>query len=364
MFNPRRWRHFDFWLLGGVAVLVVFGIAMIRSAIAGNETLAGLPARQAQNALVGLGVVLVAAVVDYHFWRALTRPMYIGLLAVLLYLEISGATTFGAARWLDLGFTQVQPSELAKVLLILILADDISRNEERIRTWGGVLRSLALAAVPAFVIFRQPDLSTAILTMVLWAAIIFAAGIKPKHLATLAGGALLVLIVAFPFLEFYQKQRMVLFLAPEADPGARYNVDQALISIGSGGWFGQGYAHGSQVQLRFLKVRHTDFIFSALAEEFGWVGAFAVLLLLAFVIYRCLRAARTARDTFGALIGYGVATLIFYQAAFNIGMNLNLLPVAGLPLPFISYGGSALWSALLGVGLVESVVIHRQELEF
>jgi rod shape determining protein RodA len=364
MLNPRRWRHFDFWLLGGVALLVVFGIAMIRSAIAGNETLAGLPAAQTQNALLGLVVLLIASIIDYHFWRALTRPMYLGLLVLLLSLEIGGSESFGAARWLDLGFTQVQPSELAKTLLIIILADDISRNEERIRTWGGVLRSLALAAVPAFVIFRQPDLSTAILTMVLWAAIIFAAGIRPKHMATLAGSAMILPIVAFPFLQFYQKQRLVLFLAPDADPGARYNVDQALISIGSGGWFGQGYGDGTQVQLRFLKVRHTDFIFSALSEEFGWIGAVAVLLVLAFVIYRCLRAARMARDTYGALIAYGVATLIFYQAAFNIGMNLNLLPVAGLPLPFISYGGSSLWSALLGVGLVESVVIHRQELEF
>jgi rod shape determining protein RodA len=364
MFSLRRWRHFDFWLLGAVGLLVVFGVAVIRSAIAGNETLANTAQRQALYALIGMAVLLGATILDYHFWRAVTRPMYVVLLLVLLALEVAGSSSFGASRWLNLGFILVQPSELAKVLLIIILADEIARREDRITTWGGVLRSLVIAAIPAIVILRQPDLSTAILTMVLWAAIIFAAGIRPRHLAMIAAAAVILPIVAFPFLAFYQRQRLVLFIEPSVDVSATYNVQQALIAIGSGGMFGQGYLHGTQVQLRFLKVRQTDFIFSVIAEEWGWVGALAVMVVLGFIIYRCLRAARQSRDTFGALIAYGVATLIFYQAAFNIGMNLRLLPVAGLPLPFISSGGSALWSLFLGVGLVESVVLYRQELEF
>lgn len=364
MLSLRRWRHFDFWLLGAVCLLMLFGIAVIASAIAGNATLASTAQHQALYAAMGMVVLVGATLLDYHFWRAVTRPMYVILLAVLLALEVAGSSSFGASRWLSLGFILVQPSELAKVLLIIILADEIARREDRITTWGGVLRTLVIAAIPALVIFRQPDLSTAILTMVLWAAIIFAAGIRTQHLAIIAVAALVLPIIAYPFLAFYQRQRLVLFIDPSVDVSAEYNVKQALIAIGSGGLFGQGYGHGTQVQLRFLKVRQTDFIFAVIAEEWGWVGAIAVMAVLAFIIYRCLRAARQSRDTFGALIAYGVATLIFYQAAFNIAMNLQLLPVAGLPLPFISSGGSALWSLLFGVGMVESVLLYRQELEF
>jgi rod shape determining protein RodA len=171
---------------------------------------------------------------------------------------------------------------------------------------------------------------------------------------------------SFPLLADYQQDRITNFLFPaaEASYGETYNIQQALISIGSGGWFGQGYGHGSQVQLRFLKVRWSDFIFSAMAEEFGFVGTALVMALMLFVVYRCLRAARLARDTYGALIAYGVATLIAFQALVNIGVNLNLLPATGLTLPFVSYGGSSLLSALLGIGLVQSVVLRHKALEF
>jgi rod shape determining protein RodA len=160
-----------------------------------------------------------------------------------------------------------------------------------------------------------------------------------------------------------QRVANFLFPDPEESFGATYNIDQALISIGSGGWFGQGYGHGTQVQLRFLKVRHTDFIFSAMAEEFGFVGAVAFLIVLMLVIHRCIRAARMARDTFGSLICYGVAFLIFFQSAFNVGMNLNIFPVSGIPLPFFSYGGSSLLTSLLGIGLVESVILRHKRIE-
>jgi rod shape determining protein RodA len=169
-------------------------------------------------------------------------------------------------------------------------------------------------------------------------------------------------IVGFPFLADYQRTRVLdfLFPNPEARLGDSYNIQQALISIGSGGWFGKGYNLGTQVQLRFLKVRHSDFIFSAMAEEFGFVGTILILGLLLFVIYRILRAARLARDTYGALICYGVATLVAFQAIVNIGVNLRMIPATGLPLPFISYGGSAILSLLLGIGLVQSVIVRHK----
>jgi rod shape determining protein RodA len=228
-------------------------------------------------------------------------------------------------------------------------------------------------------ILLQPDLSTSIVIFVLWFALTWASGLSVRHLLIAGGIGLVILAIGLPlllvnydptntdaFIKPYQIERIMNFLFPDptARHGAIYNVQQALISIGSGGWIGKGFESGTQVQLRFLKVRHSDFIFSALAEEFGFLGTIIVLGLLLFIILRCLRAARIASDTFGALIAYGVATLLTFQAVVNIGMNLNLLPVTGLPLPFVSYGGSSLLSMLLGIGLVESVVLRHKSLEF
>ena len=309
---------------------------------------------------------MAATVIDYHFWRGVSRLLFVGIILLLLYVELVGATSFGATRWIQVGGITIQPSEVAKISLIIILADDIARNEDRLQSWSGILRTLILAIIPAVVILREPDLSTAILTMVLWAALAFAAGMPPRFIFIMGGAALLLpfIALALNLLQPYQLDRLALFFMPDADPSAAYNIEQSKIAIGSGGWIGQGYALSTQVQLRFLKVRHTDFIFSVMSSEFGLVGMVAFFGLLGFLVYRCLRAARLARDTYGALIGYGVATLIFYQAAFNIGMNLNLLPVAGLPLPFISSGGSSLWSVLLGIGLVESTILYRKDIEF
>jgi rod shape determining protein RodA len=195
---------------------------------------------------------------------------------------------------------------------------------------------------------------------------LWVSGLRLRHLAMFIAAGLTLPFVAFPFLEQYQQQRILNFIFP--DPNARhgdlYNIQQALIAIGSGGWLGQGYGHGSQVQLRFLKVRWSDFIFSAMSQEFGFIGTVIVILMLLFVIYRILRAARMAADTFGALVCYGVAVLIAFQAIVNMGVNLNLMPATGLTFPFISYGGSSLLSTLLGIGLVQSVIMRHRSLEF
>jgi rod shape determining protein RodA len=217
-----------------------------------------------------------------------------------------------------------------------------------------------------FWILAQPNLSTSIVIFVIWFAMLFASGLKWKHLLVFIGAAVALPFITFPFLVDYQQRRILNFLFP--DPNARYgetyNLQQALIAIGSGGLFGQGYGHGSQVQLRFLKVRWSDFIFSSMAQEFGLMGVLLVMLVFIFVIIRILRAARLSRDTYGALICYGVATMLSFQAIVNIGVNLNLMPATGLTFPFISYGGSSLLSALLGVGLVQSVVLRHKALEF
>jgi len=237
--------------------------------------------------------------------------------------------------------------------------------------------------MPVLLIYLQPDLSTSIVLVVIWMALYWAAGLTIRQIALMAAIVVVLMMIITPFMlnyflvgypkqenflifEYYQMQRIYNFLFPdpEARHGSIYNIEQSMIAIGSGGLFGQGYGHGTQVQLRFLKVRHTDFIFSALAEEFGFAGASFLILLFFFIIYRCFRAARLAKDSFGALISYGVATLLLFQGSFNIGMNLNLFPVSGLPLPFFSAGGSSLVTSLMGIGLVESVILRQKEIEF
>jgi len=362
------WRHFDFWLLGAVAILSIFGIAMIRSAIAGNIELteANAVLRQIIFVVVGFVIVLGTAAIDYHLWSSVSRLMYVGMAALLAVLFIVGAAFFGSARWFDTGIILIQPSELAKIVIIIVLADFFTRHKGEIGDLRVVARSLIMTIGIVVWIILQPNLSTSIVIMVIWFALLWVSGLKLKHLAIFAGLAVIVPIIGFPFLAEYQQQRVYNFVFP--DPEARYgdiyNIEQALVSIGSGGLFGKGYNLGTQVQLRFLKIRVSDYIFAAMGEEWGFVGTVLIMLLILFVVYRCLRAARLAKDTFGALLCYGVATLIAFQAMVNIGVNLRLIPATGLPLPFISYGGSSMLSLLLGIGLVESVILRQKSLEF
>ena len=362
----ETWKHFDFWLLGAVAILVIFGLGMIRSAIAGNEELLELFPRHIIFASIGFVVVIITASMDYHIWNPIGKVLYWVVAVLLAIVGVAGDALGGAQRWIDTGFFLIQPSELAKITMILVLADFFTRNQHRPHDLRWVVRSLLPTVLMVVSIFLQPDLSTSIVILVIWFALLWASGLQVKHLVLFIVLAITIAAIGFPFLEDYQQQRVFTFLFPNPDEtfGNNYNVTQALITVGSGGWFGQGYGQGSQVQLRFLKVRHTDFIFSALSHEFGFFGAVFVLAMIGFILYRCLRAARLAKDTFGALVCYGVTTFIFFHTAINVGMNLNLIPVTGLPLPFVSMGGSSLLSMLLGIGLVESVVLRHKTLEF
>jgi rod shape determining protein RodA len=341
---------------------------MIRSAIAGNIELteANAVLRQIIFVVVGFVVIMVVTAIDYHLWSSISRLMYLGMAILLGVLFVVGAAFFGSARWFDTGIILIQPSELAKIVIIIVLADFFTRHKEEVGDLRVVARSLIMAIGIVVWIILQPNLSTSIVIMVIWFALLWASGLKLKHLALFVGLAVIVPVLGFPFLAEYQQDRIVNFIFP--DPEARYgdiyNIEQALVSIGSGGLFGKGYNLGTQVQLRFLKIRVSDYIFAAMGEEFGFIGTVLIMLLILFVVYRCLRAARLAKDTFGALLCYGVATLIAFQAMVNIGVNLRLIPATGLPLPFISYGGSSMLSLLLGIGLVESVILRHKSLEF
>jgi rod shape determining protein RodA len=367
-----NWRHFDFWLLGAVAVLTIFGITMIRSAVAGNIESADSATNQLIFAVVGFTALLFIASIDYRVWASWNSLLYVGIITVLLGLKLVGGQVFGSTRWFQIGPINIQPSEFAKIVIILALANYFSRNQEQMGEMRPILRSLVLTLGITTFVLLQPNLSTTIVMVVVWFSLLWAAGLRIKHLLIFIGSGLAGAIVGLPLLyrlgviQDYQIGRVTSFLFPDpnASYGDTYNIEQALIAIGSGGWFGQGYGQGSQVQGHFLKVRWSDFIFSAMAQEFGFVGTTLVLLLFIFVIFRCLRAARMARDTYGALIAYGVAVVLVFQGMVNVGVNLKLLPATGLTLPFVSYGGSSLLSALLCIGLVESVILRHKALEF
>jgi rod shape determining protein RodA len=289
--------------------------------------------------------------------------MYLVTLGFLLFVFTAEAR-FGSVRWLEWGSILIQPAELAKIVVILTLANFFANNYKNAQKPVVILRSALLVGGLLIWIFLQPNLSTTIVLLVIWASFLWITGIKIKFILIVIGLILVVLLIGtatgFSFLEEYQRARITNFLFPdpEASYGDTYNVDQALITIGTGGWFGQGYNQSTQVQLRFLKVRHTDFIFSVLAAEFGFVGTVLAVGLLVLVILRCIRIAQNAPDIFGSLIAYGFGILIFFQTIVNIGVNMNVIPVTGLTLPFVSYGGSSLLSLMLGIGMVESVAMR------
>lgn len=375
MLRDISWRHFDFWLLGTVVLATAFGTTMIRSAVAGNEELLPVINRQIYFALAGLVLIFMVAAIDYRYWMALYRPIFIVMSLLLFALYLNAQEVFGAARWFQVGVLFVQPTEFAKIVAILLLARYFEKTQNEPRDLRWLFFAFLWTMGLGIWILLQPNLSNVIVLIVILVSLLWFNGIQLKHVLVFGGIGFLslgtiVLLSAFgvriPFLQEYQQQRIVNFILPDPNAtfGATYNVQQALIAIGSGGLFGEGYNYGTQTQLRFLKVRHTDFIFSAISEEFGLVGSLFVILVIVLVIWRCLRTAQKARDVAGMNIAYGVATLIFFQGMVNIGVNLNIVPVSGLPLPFISYGGSGLTSLMLGIGLVESVAMRHKQLEF
>lgn len=359
-----RWRHFDFTLMGATLLLIIIGILFIRSATldAVDPDLIGRVDSQITYTFLGLFVVVTLAAIDYRLLGVLEPYIYLFLIFALGLVAVVGQIgEAGAQRWLDVGIP-VQPSEIGKMLIILALGHHLSKRYDKLDRFSTVIISLIYIAVPAGLIFLQPNLGNVIAFSVIWFSMIWGAGLRLHHLVILGIAGVLMLPVLWLNMEDYQRERILTFLAPESEENAdaQFNRDQALISIGSGGLTGQGYASGSQTQGRFLRVRHTDFIFSVIAEETGFVGASTILFLMGVVIWRILDVASKARDELGSLICYGVAGIITFQTTVSVGMNLSILPVTGLTLPFVSSGGSSLLTLLFGIGLVQSVAMRNK----
>jgi rod shape determining protein RodA len=387
MTDRSSWRNFDWPLFWAVLLLCGIGIGMIYSATFTTADLSDLWLRQAIFAGAGVVALLVVALIDYRQLEILALPAFVFFVLSLVAVDLFGDTQgTGSQRWINIGGTFVQPTESGKFLLIIFMAWYLSWYREYMDRLPYLIIALFLLLAPLFFVYRQPNLGMTITYAFLGGTLILVSGVRYWQLGILGSGALVGIPLLATTLKGYMVERLCIFLDPprvellkrylaenqlpascssaEALSDAKYNVDQALIAVGSGHWLGQGWAHGSQNQGHFLRVRHTDFIFSVIAEELGLIGAGLVLLLLFFVVWRLLNIADRAQDHFGRLIATGVAAIIFFQTLSNIGMNIGMLPVTGLTLPFISYGGSSLVSMMFAVGLAESVIMRHRKIEF
>ncbi len=352
--DRRLLLHFDWLLVGLAAVLVGAGLLTLGSLVP------RLLMRQLAWLGIGAVVVLVLISIDY---RMLARWAYVGYVAGLMVLAavlVLGRAAQGARRWLNVGPFTVQPSELFKLVLILTVAAYLAGREDHRPGWDRIALPLLLVA-PAFaLIVKQPDLGTALVLIPVVMALLFVGGARWRDLAILMGGGLAAAPAFWLFLRDYQRERLLVYLDPFRDPlGSAWNVIQAKITIGSGQFVGKGLFGGTQSRLAFLPERHTDFIFAAFAESWGFLGAVALLAVYGLLALRGLEVAATARDSLGSLLATGATVLLASQALVNLGMVTGLLPIVGIPLPMVSYGGSALLTALGAVALIENVRMRR-----
>lgn len=317
---------------------------------------------------LGLAVMFIVALIPIWFWRSMSLLAYLGSLGLLVLVELFGTVGMGAQRWIDLGFMRLQPSELTKVTLVMVLAayyDWLPSEKTSRPLW--VLLPVLLILIPTALVLKQPDLGTAILLLAAGGGLMFLAGVHWAYFAAvIAAGVGLVTAVFksrgtdWQLLKDYQFRRIDTFLDPSSDPlGAGYHITQSKIALGSGGWNGRGFMQGTQSRLNFLPEKHTDFIFTTLAEEFGFVGGITLLTLYGLILVFCLVTALSAKDRYSSLVTLGISLNFFLFFAVNMSMVMGLAPVVGVPLPMVSYGGSAMLVLMAAFGIVQSAHIHR-----
>jgi rod shape determining protein RodA len=348
------------WLLVILIVMVAgVGFAMLFSAAGGNMD--PWAKRQIVRFGVAFGIMIVVAIINIRIWLRYAYALYFLALALLVAVEVAGHVGMGAQRWISLGFVNIQPSELMKIFLVLALARYY--NASAIEDIGRISRlfvPIMLIAAPTVLILRQPDLGTAIMVAMTGAVVLFLAGVRLWKFVVVGIAGLAAAPIAWQFLHEYQKKRIFTFLNPEIDPlGAGYHIIQSKIALGSGGLMGKGFMRGPQSHLHFLPEMQTDFIFTMLAEEFGLVGGLALIILYALILTYGMIIAARSRNQFGRLVAGGIISTFFFYVFINIAMVTGLIPVVGVPLPLVSYGGTVMLTLMIGFGLVISVGVHR-----
>jgi len=359
----NRLQKFDKVLIILLVSLLVAGMLGLYSAAYQKQIDTGqnFVLNQGVWILFGLMLVFVIAQTNYHAFLSVAYITYgLHLLSLILVLFM-GKSVLGAQRWISIGGVGFQPSEFAKIFTILALARIITDRPQRLETKRGLIAPLLLTFIPMILIFKQPDLGTAIVFLPIFLAMLWVGGIKLKYFLVMISTGFCSLPFFWHFLKDYQRDRLLVFMYPNADPlGAGYTINQSKIAIGSGMFLGKGWLGGTQNQLNFLPERHTDFIFSVIGEEWGFVGTAMLLLLFLILIIRGFKIAELTTDNGGKLIAVGMTTMLALHVIINIGMTLGLMPVVGMPLPFISYGRSALTTNLIAIAFIFNVRIHRK----
>ncbi len=362
MIDRRLFTHFDWTLLGVVLLIASIGILNLYSTTLGGGS-AGTPLylKQIFWLLIGLSAMVVIAFTEYRFYSDLAYIFYTIAFLLLLVVMGYGIITSGAQRWIRIGLISFQPSEFVKISLILALAKFFHRSPGR-EGYGlkDLLFPFLLLLLPMGLILKQPDLGTAIILLLIFISILIFVKVRWPSLLAIGLGGAAVLPICWSFLKEYQKRRIITFFKPELDPlGAGYHIIQSKIAVGSGGIIGKGFMKGTQCRLGFLPEQQTDFIFSALGEEWGLIGSLLIVGLYFILILWGLRIAVQSRDRFGAIMSFGVIAMFFWHIFINIGMVLGMMPVVGIPLPLLSYGGSFLLSTMIGMGLLLNVSMRR-----
>jgi rod shape determining protein RodA len=361
-FDRRIFHYFDWTLLAFVLCVCAMGIGNIYSTgFSAAEGQTPFYLKQMQWIVLGLIFMMFIFFVDYRVIIQYAYIIYGVSIALLVLVFIFGSASHGARRWLGGGFLAIQPSELMKVVIIITLAryfDNHKSNEPY--KLKELFIPLLIVAVPFLLILKQPDLGTALILIIIFVSIVFFMGVDKKSLIFVLISGLVFIPTAWFFLKDYQRERLITFLDPESDPlGSGYHIIQSMIAIGSGEIFGKGFLSGSQTQLKFLPEQQTDFVFSVFAEEWGFIGGVVLIGMFVVIIFWGLKIALQARDLLGTIIAFGVTALISWEVFINIGMVLGILPVVGIPLPFFSYGGSAMLSLMSATGLLINVSARR-----
>lgn len=354
-------------LLFAVLLLMVIGLITIFSVSYGEDGANLLNfKKQLFFALAGMAGMFMASTVDYRMLKNYTGIFYVLILTLLILVLVVGSLTRGTTGWFDLGYFSLQPAEFTKIVAIIVLAKCLSSLGNYTNIVKKILISGAYIALPVGLILLQPDLGSALVILFIWFCLLCVFGLRKKQIFFLGLLGSAVSVASWLFLlKDYQKDRIMTFIDPQSDPlGRGYNVIQSMIAIGSGSLWGKGLGHGSQSQLNFLPEKHTDFIFAVIAEEMGFIGGALVLILFAIVFYRLFVIADEAQDNFGKLMVLGTAFMLAFHMLINVGMNMGIMPVTGIPLPFVSYGGSSLIAFSIMIGVVQSVYINGRRYRF
>jgi len=368
MVDSRHLKNFDITLFLTTLALIVYSCLMIYSAGSGGSKAVGYVEKQIVWAILGLIGAAVVASIDHTIYQRYAGKLYWLTLAMLTAVILLGHSSKGAQRWIDIAGFRIQPSEFAKIFLIIALAVFLVKRQEKIRSLETFVLSFLYLAVPMLLIFKQPDLGTSLVLLAIWITMSFVVGTDTKNILLFAGGTLLLALVVWHtpgLLKPYQKDRVITFVDPASDPrGSGYHVNQSRIAIGSGQMLGKGFLHGTQKELNYIPEQHTDFIFTVVGEETGFVGAGALVFLYFVLLWRGLNIVATTEDTTGRAIAAGVVGMFLFHIFVNMGMTLGIMPVTGVPLPMFSYGGSSLMANMMAIGLLQGIGMRRHKISF